>query len=57
MTVHVGDLRSRVSGEGAPAAAAPRAPESPWEGEARLCEQLRALDNDRRRTRAEGYDD
>ena len=57
MTVHVGELRSHLSGEGAPANGAPNAPESPWESEARLHDQLRALEHDRRRTRAEGYDD
>lgn len=57
MTVHVGDLRSHVSGEGTPAKAAPRGPESPWDGELRLLEQLRALEHACGRTRAEGYDD
>ncbi len=57
MSVHVGELRSEVSGEAAPAEARAQEQESAWAAEARRREEWRAMQRDRARTCAEGFDD
>ncbi len=57
MSVHVGELHSEVTGDGAPAEAKPSSGESAWAAQARLREQWRAMQRDRARTSAEGYGD
>lgn len=57
MSVHVGELHSEVTGDGAPAEAKPSSTESAWAAQARLREQWRAMQRDRARTSAEGYGD
>ncbi len=57
MSVHVGELHSDVSGDGAPAESKPQPAESQWAAQARLREQWRAMQRDRARTSAEGYGD